>query len=482
MSLFKQIWRVLLLPTLLVFLGGSLGCSERAAGPRTWIDYPRDGSSVPTGKAVAVQAHAFAPEGVNEVILAVNGQAYRRGSPAQPGESFSQASLEWMPMQEGDYVLQVTAYTTNGEVSTPATVRVRAIGTGTLTPTSVPAPVMSITPPSGGTITPVPGAPDLEIMGVEALYAGMKGSTAICNTRVTYRNIGTAAVPRDFTIQFHFNGTPQIANTVAGGLGPGVADQITFVYQFEGSPYIGINLDSTNVIAESNETNNAFAEAVLCSGPTPVVPATDTPTPTRIPTVVIQPPPVTGCSGTPNIASFGASPASIQRGQSATLSWGAVTNADNVSIEPGIGGVPAPGSRSVSPNDTTTYTLVARCGNNSVTRKTTIQVTAPPPPRDTTAPSVPKPQDPTGGKAVTCSGGTGSVTLKWSSVSDPSGVTYYAKWSGAGQSGGWEGSGTQHGISIKCGYQYSWQVRACDGAGNCSNWSSSATFTTGTLH
>ncbi|MBI4790658.1 MAG: hypothetical protein HY782_26820 [Chloroflexi bacterium] len=471
----RLVWQVALFLILPVLMAGTLACVAERAGPRAWIDYPSDGSRVPAGAPVAVVAHASAPDGVAEVLLSVNGAPYRRNPPAQPGATFSAATLDWFPQQEGEYVLQVTAFSKSGQATHARAVTVRAIGKSTPTP----VPRSSSTPALGGrTITPVPtGTPDLEIVGVEAIFAGSKGITPICNTRVIYRNAGTAAVPRDFTIQFHFNGTPQLANTVAGGLASGATGEITFVYQFEGSPYIGINLDSTNVIAESNETNNAFAEARLCSGPTPVVSVTFTPTVTRAPTIGIQPPPpVTGCSGTPNIASFSASPATIERGQSATLSWGAVTNADSVSIEPGIGGVAAPGSTGVSPQNTTTYTLTARCGSNSITRQTTIQVNAPPPPATNTPTRTPttKPPDTQGPPAPNLRSPKGSlscrtsVTLDWDAVSDPSGIKHYiVKWTrNDGQSGGTVTSGTSHGISVTCGKSYSWSVQAVDNANN----------------
>ncbi len=483
---------------LFVLMSTALACSTEPSGPRTWMDSPADGSRVPVGTTVPVLAHAYAPDGVAEVLLSVNGTAYRRNAPAQPGATFSKASLDWFPPQEGDYILQVTSFSKSGQATHAPPVTVRAVGK--LTPTPVPGKPLPADS-TGRDITlvpPAPGSPDLEIVAVDAVVAGFKGATPFCNTRVAYRNAGTAAVPRDFVIQFHFNGTPQIANTVAGGLPPGAAAEITFVYQFEGAPYIGINLDSTNLIAETNEANNAFAEARLCSGPTPVpgaITLTPTPTatsivtstPTRTPTIGI-PPPAAGCSGTPNIASLSASPSTITRGQSATLSWGAVTNADNVSIEPVIGGVATPGSIAVQPTTTTTYTLIARCGANQATRQTTITVNAPAAPatntptrtpttkpKDTTPPNTPGGLNPSGGKIISCSGAV-NVTLSWSAVSDPSGVTYSASWSG-GSSGSWSGSGNSHAISAVCNRDYSWSVRACDGAGNCSG-SASATFKT----
>lgn len=463
-------WKLL---ACLLLMISAVACSQQMTGPQTWIDAPVNGSSVPVGASIKVLAHAYAPEGVAEVLLSVNGAAYRRNPPKQPGSTFSEATLEWFPQQEGDYVLQVTAFSQSGQATSARAVSVKAIGQVTATP------VISVTPVRPVTLVPpvttvAPGAPDLAIVNVEAIAAGFKGTTPFCNTRVTYRNAGAAPIPRDFTIQFYFNGTPQIANTVAGGLPPGASAEITFVYQFEGTPYIGVSLDSTSVIAESNETNNAFAEARLCSGPTPVISVTRTPTRTPTPVTPAPPPPPAGCSGSPNITSFSASPASIQRGQSSTLSWGAVTNADNVSVEPSIGGVPAPGSASVSPVNTTTYTLTARCGNNSVTRQTTIQVSAPPPqpPADHQGPPAPNLRSPKG--SLSC---RTSVTLDWDAVSDPSGIkNYTVKWTrNDGQTGGTVTTGTSHGISVTCGKSYTWSVQATDNANN-TGAKSSASF------
>lgn len=86
------------------------------------------------------------------------------------------------------------------------------------------------------------------------------------------------------------------------------------------------------------------------------------------------------CSGTPNIASFTASSATIVTGNSVTLNWGAVTNAESAEIDQGIGGVETPGSRTVNPGATTTYTLLARCGANTKTATVTVTVVPPLPP------------------------------------------------------------------------------------------------------
>ena len=85
------------------------------------------------------------------------------------------------------------------------------------------------------------------------------------------------------------------------------------------------------------------------------------------------------------INSFTAEPASIQRGQAATLGW-SVANATDIAIDNGVGAVAANGNRQVFPNNTTTYTLTARSAGGNDSRAVTVAVTAPPPPPPPKAP------------------------------------------------------------------------------------------------
>ncbi len=74
------------------------------------------------------------------------------------------------------------------------------------------------------------------------------------------------------------------------------------------------------------------------------------------------------------IAFFNVNPGTITAGQSSTLSWGAVTNANNAVIDQGIGGVATPGSTTVKPATTTTYTLTAPGCGGTATRQVTVNV------------------------------------------------------------------------------------------------------------
>jgi hypothetical protein len=157
----RLLWKLIPLLTLFALLGGTLSCAgEEGTRPRAWIDYPQDNSRLPAGTPVPVISHAYAREGVAEVLLSVNGEAYQRNPPEEPGTSFSKTVQEWQPEEAGDYVLQVRAYNAAGEVSNPARISVRVVRVTTViavpTPTSTPEAPPSITPtpcPDGYVLT-----------------------------------------------------------------------------------------------------------------------------------------------------------------------------------------------------------------------------------------------------------------------------------------------------------------------------------------
>lgn len=80
----------------------------------------------------------------------------------------------------------------------------------------------------------------------------------------------------------------------------------------------------------------------------------------------------------PVVTSFDASSTEIITGQSATLQWN-VSGVTTVSISPGIGTVSSSGTRTVSPDTTTKYTLVANNLFGSASESKTITVREPPP-------------------------------------------------------------------------------------------------------
>jgi titin len=88
---------------------------------------------------------------------------------------------------------------------------------------------------------------------------------------------------------------------------------------------------------------------------------------------------IAGCGGgsstpTPGIA-FTATPESITAGDSAVLSW-TVSGADSISIDHAIGAVAPIATRSVSPSETTTYTLTATNAGGTSVKSVTVTVAA----------------------------------------------------------------------------------------------------------
>src|SRR5919109_4957372 len=77
-------------------------------------------------------------------------------------------------------------------------------------------------------------------------------------------------------------------------------------------------------------------------------------------------------------ASLTANPNAIDKGQSTTLTW-ETSNATDVSIE-GVGAVQPKGSQSVTPAESTTYTLTAKGAGGTQQATARVTVNAPPPP------------------------------------------------------------------------------------------------------
>jgi len=91
------------------------------------------------------------------------------------------------------------------------------------------------------------------------------------------------------------------------------------------------------------------------------------------------PPPPAAPPAKPTV-NLQASPNSIQRGESVTLTWSS-TNATTLSLSPGIGNVSAEGTQRVTPTESTTYNLTATGPGGSADANVRITVSVPPPPK-----------------------------------------------------------------------------------------------------
>src|ERR1700688_1500383 len=114
-----------------------------------------------------------------------------------------------------------------------------------------------------------------------------------------------------------------------------------------------------------------LAVSVACKKPAPQAPPPPPPPPAAPPakpTVNLQ-----------------ASPTTIQRGASVTLTWSS-TNATTLSLSPGVGNVSAEGTQRVTPQDSITYTITATGPGGSADANARITVSVPPPPQKAAEP------------------------------------------------------------------------------------------------
>src|SRR5580700_7857688 len=100
------------------------------------------------------------------------------------------------------------------------------------------------------------------------------------------------------------------------------------------------------------------------------------------------PPPPPPAAARPTV-SLQASPTSISKGDSTTLTWTS-TDATQLTISPDVGAVTAQGSTKVTPADSTTYTITASGPGGSADSSARVTVSPPPPPpvQQSTGPSI----------------------------------------------------------------------------------------------
>ena len=92
------------------------------------------------------------------------------------------------------------------------------------------------------------------------------------------------------------------------------------------------------------------------------------------------------------VVSLTAEPATVEKGQSVTLSWTS-SNATQLDLEPQVGTVQATGSTNVTPDESTTYVLTAKGPGGTETASARVTVTAPGPPPVPKGPQVSEVED-----------------------------------------------------------------------------------------
>ncbi|MGB8645861.1 MAG: NBR1-Ig-like domain-containing protein [Anaerolineae bacterium] len=362
-----------------VFMAGMLigGCqsSGSASKPTVVITSPLSASEVAVGDQVEVKSTATDTQGVTRVELQVDGATVHTDpSPVAQGQSQFSVVQRWQAAGVGNHTLVVRAYNSTGAyadtgitITVKETAAVAVAGTptapvATVTPlpttaaqTATSAPVSATTPATTVTATATAGCvfraqyvADVTIPDGAVIQPG---ATFVKTWRV--RNNGTCPWNAASTLVLTAGTDLSTGAATVPALAPGGVADLSVPMKAPAA--------STSFLASwrLRGADGVFWGDTLTMQITVVsasTPDNSTPTSTPMP-------------GAPVISSFTCKPCTLPAGNSAVLSWGAISNATSVTLDPTFGPVTAPGKQTVSPNATTTYTLAAT-GPGGVTKST----------------------------------------------------------------------------------------------------------------
>lgn len=323
-------------------------CSIFAGNPTVVITAPPSGSEFREGADVVVQSTSKDPSGITRVELTVDSDVVQTDPAPVPQTSFP-ISQTWTATP-GKHVIIVRAYNKANVASDPA-----AISISVLPAASAPTPVAiataePVTPTVTTTTAPVGCTNDARFVADVTVPDGTTfGSGQTFDKTWRIRNSGTCAWDTSYRLAF-VSGTAMTSSTA-----------------------VNVPATAAGATADIKVPMTAPSAAGTYTGNWQLRSPTNTLFGQRV-TVVINVPSPTSPPGGCSIGSFTATPLTINAGDSSTLTWGAVTNAESVEIDQGIGGVGSPGSKVVSPPTTTTYTIIVHCGAYNKTAQVTITV------------------------------------------------------------------------------------------------------------
>jgi hypothetical protein len=312
--------------------------NQAPAQTQSWFDTPLTGTQLPLA-AVDVISHHYAPTGVAEIELSINGVTLRTDPSPDAKASFVNFTQQWLPAGPGAYTLAVRARSVAGDWGNPATVTV-LVGEA-LTATPSPVPTDTPTPTLSNAATPT------ETATATATATVTQTATPTATTRVTLIPNPTATFTAD---------TTSLASGQCAALHWTVNGQFKSVF-LNGAAVSGN--DSTKVCPTATTTYTLRVVTVYNQN--------------LDQTLTIQ---VTAASAP--FVDFTADSTSLASGKCTNLHW----NSGNIqSIF--LNNQPVTGSetRQVCPSATTTYTLTANTANGPITKQITINVDggAPPP-------------------------------------------------------------------------------------------------------
>jgi hypothetical protein len=317
---------------------------------------------------VTVQSTSTDPSGIARVELLVDGNVVRTDTPPVVQPTFT--VIQTWKATAGSHTIAVRAFNSASAESGPAAVAVAVLPSPAAAPTS---PATLAAPTSAPTAAPTQ-AP------TAAPAACVNNAAFVVDVTVPD---GTVFEPRQ-----PFNKIWRVRNSGNCTWGSGYTFTFTGGTAMQTIRAIGVPPTTPGATADllipmtAPSTPGTFTGLWRLRSPsgtifgTPLTVVIRVPAPQPAPTIMPTAVPTPVCTGTPIISSFTASPTTITPGQTATLSFGLVGNADRAEIDNGIGGVATPGNVTVQPSVTTTYTLTGRCSSTTTTAQVTIVVTS----------------------------------------------------------------------------------------------------------
>ena len=344
----KREWfAVIMLVLLALSVSACTVVSASTSKPATIITSPASNSQFNSNELVKVQSTSTDPDGITRVELSVDGTVVSTDPSPSPQRSYT--VIQTWTATPGTHLISVRAVNTTGVFSDPAAIQI------TVSPASTPAPTATPTP------RPTPArAPSCANNATFVADVSIPDGTRLAPgqqfTKIwRVRNSGTCVWGANDALVFVAGEAMTTATVIpVPNTAPGATADLVINLTAPTAP-------GTHVGAWAARSNGALFGVIL--------------------TVKINVGAVTAnpCPFTPVINGFTASPTTITAGQSATLNWGFVVGAQVAEIDQGIGGVVTPGSTTVSPTTTTTYTLTAICQAKVRTAQVTINVVSPSP-------------------------------------------------------------------------------------------------------
>lgn len=378
-------------PVVFVLLGfviiGCQGFNANPSKPIVIITSPPSGSVYNQGEEVQVQSTSTDPNGVVKVELYVDDKLVRADpSPVTQGQAQFSVIQGWSADAVGSHTVTVRA--TNAQNVTAESgilVDVREstgenptaiIGIATAVPLATSTRRSTSAPQEPSTVpdTPVPECTNnAGFVADVSIPDGTVFTQGAVFTKVwRVQNSGTCSWDESYSLVF-LSGSRMSESAVYPVPPTAPGDTADLAVPMAAPSQYG-SFKGTWRIRDGNGQFFGTTVTVLIAVPAPATPVPPTPIPTKVPPT--QAP--AACNGRPNDFTFTASKTSINSGEDVEINWTAVTNASAVFLSGGEfdnSGVETPGKRTVSPDATTTYTIVATCTSSGQSRQKQVTIT-----------------------------------------------------------------------------------------------------------